>query len=425
VIQSLRTPLAVLLFLCAAVGAKLSSPHAHDFPLIVYYPERAFLEGGSPYDRASYLAHYPDSEPFAPYLPGILLVDLPFGLPPLAPAELGYYGFMVALTAWLAYLAMRYNGLRPRAATVLLLASVIVLSRPGRMNLVLGNVTLQVVIASYVALYYARRRPWLSGTGLALAMLKPSFGAPLGLLMLAMRDVRPVALGAGLTALLNLPVAAILASRAGGVGPLLEQLLGAWRDYQTRVAYNDSLYSPSRIDAAALLSRFSGYELGASAQVLVALIVLALAAVALRAAKRNHSDTSLGFSAGIIAGAVLLSGYHQPYDVLLLVLPFVAVVYRRLPAALDRPAFRYGLLALYIVPAVNYLATFQGLVWLGVLPVISAPVVSRQPWVLVLVSLNGLALLALFASYALAAVRQPVSEVGPPTSAGHPAAVRS
>src|SRR5690349_18479118 len=59
------------------------NPHAvtgsmGDFALNVYYPSKAFLDGGNPYDQSSYLSGYPVDIPFPPYMPVMLLLHLPF-----------------------------------------------------------------------------------------------------------------------------------------------------------------------------------------------------------------------------------------------------------------------------------------------------------------------------------------------------------
>ena len=390
--------IATLFFLGAAAAAKASVPDLHDFPLAIYYPVRAMLDGGNPYDRVSYLNHYPISQPFAPYAPGTLLLHLPFGLLSLAASSWFYTAFMAALTVVLAFLALKYNGLETRAPTVLLIAGVILLSRPGRMNFVAGNVTLQMVIAAYVALHYADRRPWLSGLGLAVALLKVNFGGPLLIVLMAMGHLRAVSYGAGFAGILNLPAAMILAHHSGGFAPLSAGLFKEVGAFQTGMAYNSPLLSPSRVDGVSLVSRLLGEPLGFPGQLLVAAVVFATAIWAIRAVswKGHHRPTSL--IVGIAGGTIVLSGYHQPYDLLILTLPAVAAVYGCLPAALSRPAVRGSLLALYALLAVNYLTSFRVLYRLGLTIEVSKleyAVVTREPWVVALLALNAIAVLAL------------------------------
>ena len=100
-------------------------------------------------------------------------------------------------------------------AATLGLTALLLLSRPGHMNLLLGQVTAQVVIGAYVALRWARTRPLLAGMGLALATLKPTYGVPLALLMLFGRgDLGAVVVGVALSGALCL--VALVAARARG-----------------------------------------------------------------------------------------------------------------------------------------------------------------------------------------------------------------
>lgn len=198
-----------------------------DFKIAIYYPVTAFWDGANPYNQETYLALYPAPEAFAPYLPSTFLLHLPFGMLPLGALALLYFVVAIILALLLAFHSFKFNGLDVSSAGVLLVAALILLSRPGQWNLLVGNVTLQVVLASYVALHYAHRLPLVSGLGLAASMLKPSFGLPLAVLMLARGDRRAVTLGAVLTAITNLPLLTVLVQRAGGIRPFVEQIVNS------------------------------------------------------------------------------------------------------------------------------------------------------------------------------------------------------
>ena len=195
-----------------------------DFASAVYYPTRAFVEGVCPYDAARYypafqhpLQHRRTPRHAAPA--SSVWADAP------RCVRLVYKAVGIGLTLILAYSALRLNAVRVSGAAVLLLASLIVLSRPGRMNLILGQVTLQFVLAGYVALAFARGRPWVSALGLAVCMFKPTFGVPLGLLLLAQGHWRPVLFGAAAVAIINLPLLVVLSDQAGGATPLAKHLM--------------------------------------------------------------------------------------------------------------------------------------------------------------------------------------------------------
>jgi hypothetical protein len=282
------------------------------------------------------------------------------------------------------------------------------------MNLQLGQITLELVLAAYVALAFARRRPWLSALGLAGAMLKPTIGIPLALLMLVRRDWRAVWYGAIVAVWINLPALLVLAHHAGGARPMIAHLVRTAVGIQSMDTENDPVLSPYRIDAVALVSRFLGHPLGGGGQLLIGVGVVTVAALALRAGARRASESSLGVSAGVIGGAILLGVYHQLYDMLLLALPFVALAFRRVPAPYQAPAVRWPLLALFAFLAFNYLAGAAVLSRLGLLSEHAGhQAMTRQPAAVILSSLNGLALLFVFAGYALVALRP-----APATGAG-------
>jgi hypothetical protein len=409
-LQDWKAPGAAFVFFCAlllALGPNaraFSAEIPDDFAAAVYYPSRAFLDGICPYDAASYAGGYP------PYLPGALLLHLPFALLPPGPSAFLYTLVSVGLILLLAYLSLRMSEVSVSRAAVLLIATAILVSRPGRMNLLLGQVTLEMVLASYVALSYAQTRPWVSALGLSVAILKPTFGVPLALLMLARRNLRAVLLGAAFTTIVNLPLLSILAHEVGGVAELGEHLSRTVAGFQSSSNANVPALSASRVDAVSLLSRFWGRSLGAAAQVLVAGVVIGVAWVALRRT-RQASNSGQALSAGVVCTAVLLSVYHQVYDLLLLTMPFLALAYRRLPRPYDAPGLRWALLTLFTFLTLNYAAGRQVLKRLGFVVAAGAgqETIVLEPVALILVSLNGLALLAIFVICAGMAVRGGVS----------------
>ena len=143
-------------------GVRLSADWAlTDFQSTIYYPVRAFIDGVNPYDSAPYRARYPAAETFPPFLPSTLLIHLPFGVMPLRLAKAGYVVFSVGLIVLLGRVAVRASGVTSWTAA-LVAAALVTLSRPGQWNLLLGQVTLQAVLLSWVAIHFAQRMPWLS-----------------------------------------------------------------------------------------------------------------------------------------------------------------------------------------------------------------------------------------------------------------------
>ncbi len=370
-----------------------------DFRSVVYYPAKAFRDGLNPYDAAVYLPRYPVPEPFRAYPPALLLVAQPLAqLPPVSAAAV-QLGLTLALTGILAWWSASRSEPPTHSLGILAAAGLILMSRPGHWNLLQGHITLLIVLAVYAALALPPRRYWLGGLALAVAMLKPNFGIPLAVLMLATFRTRSVIVGLGITALLNLPVLAILAKRSGGVVRAVRLMVEGASPEASDLA---SQYALFRVDASALISRFVGTSLGPVVPVVIAVGVLGIAAVLLR--RRARLSASMGtdpVSVGLACTAILLCVYHIGYDLLLLVWPATVLVTGFAARRGSRPPRAWLELALIAVLAGNYLATYAAMEVLGAGSAIG----------LLALSLNGMAVLILFCLYARDASAQAPTRV--------------
>ena len=248
-----------------------------DFRDAVYYPVVSFLEGNNPYASASYMATYPVGNQFPLYLPVTLLLHLPFGLLPFKVAEVVYFLTTVALMPVLAYLTLRSCRRDATLAAVFGLAFLILFSAPGQWNIFLGQCTAPVVVGTYAALYYARRRPWLSAISVAVASFKPTSGVPLGLLMLARGDVAPVLGGAALSAGLSAAITGVLVRNSGGLTPFLASLAESYHSFGADPIV-DPATSPYRVDVAGFVGRLLGRSLGTTVEITIFIFVLGLTA---------------------------------------------------------------------------------------------------------------------------------------------------
>jgi hypothetical protein len=374
-----------------------------DFRSNVYYPVRAFVEGANPYDRIPYLARYPDApHAFLPFLPSTLLIHLPFGFMPLTVAQLCYVGLAIVLVVVLARLALRANGESSWTATIAA-AAVILLSRPGQWGLLLGQVALQATLASWTALRYATRSPWVSGLALGLATFKPTFGLPLAALMIARGNLKAVGVGALSGGTLSLLPAAILADRSGGFRFYLQSQVGAYYSW-TGPSDSGPAYALYRIDLIAFAGRLAGRPLSHAAELAISVVVLTVAALLVRRLRRSGTTSDYQpLSDAIISMAVLLCVHHLDYDLLLLVFPLVSLVYRRLPGLLEGRRVRGVTLGLFAVLALNYASTQSVLDRFAMHPAIA--------WLLV--SINTVVLLLIFTIYGLTALRLPSARVIP------------
>lgn len=384
-----------------ALGVRVGQPWAMgDFRNVVYCPAVSFLRGGNPYDHQQLRTVCPRISGFPPFAPATLLLHAPFGLLGEPASARLYAAWTVLLTLVLAALALHLNGVRPTRTAVILVMACVLLSRPGQWNLLLGNIAVELTLATYVALHYAGRSDGLSAIGLAVAAIKPSFGVPLGLLMLARRDGRAVGLGVALAAAMNLPLLLVLADRAGGLGALAHIAAvarGRWGESVAQTA----ITSAYRIDLPAFLARLSGHVMTGSAELVIGLAVIGAAAAAIIRLGRRPDQPARRFSSDLICIAMLLSIYHLGYDLILLTAAAVALAGGTLPAWVA-PRFRRALLIGVAILAANYLTAETILVHLR----------DHRLWLLV-ASINCGLLLLLFTGYVIQAFRAPPAGTHP------------
>jgi len=392
------TPLLMALVLVAALSVvghrtarELNVPNRPELPRYgmadfrdnIYYPVVAFLDGVNPYDPAVAKSRYPIHHTWAPYSPLALLVFLPLGLLPLQAAELLYFALQTVLIVGLAALVLQVCAVPLTASGVLGLSALLVLSRPGESTLFLGHYTIVLVVGVYLALDYQRRQPWWAAAGLALATMKPTFGLPLVVLLLAAGAIRTVTLGLGLAAALTAIPALVLLVRAGGVVPFLAPLAETYRTFAA-FPENPAASSVTRIDTVSFASRLVGTSLGAAGELAITVAMLVIAAVVIRRLCRRDEPSAHHVAGSLVCLTMLGCVYHHSYDALILALPLTLVITGRMSPLLNNGALRWGLAVLLIVPMVNYLATYTAL---------NALHISGRG-ALILTSVNGAALTA-------------------------------
>lgn len=371
-----------------------------DFRDGTYYPTVSFLSGGNPYDAAAFIDAYPVRQTFSPYSPLYLLVHAPFGLLPHGFSQWLFFAWTIGLTVALAQLVLRLCARRTSVPAVLGLAALILASRPGHWNLLLGQPTLEFVFAAYVALYVGASAPWVAGAALAAATMKPTFGVPLAVLMLAQRSYRGVFIGLGIAAIVTLVPTAVLIDAAGGIVPFIESAWHSYAEFGQTVA-DSPVLCPTRIDAAAIVGRVWGEPMVPAVEIGIFALLIGLAAGTVRRVSSITSDWRGGlFCIAVATLAILVTTYHQGYCAVLLALPLTALVLNCwVPPELSATAIvRYVLIVLLSIPAVNYVASFSGSA--ALLP-------GGTAWRLVTVT-NSAALLGALCVYAALAFRTPV-----------------
>ncbi len=362
-----------------------------DFRDAVYWPVRALVAGDNPYDMPAWFARYPVSQEFPLYAPHHLLVHAPVAALPYELAAVAYFLLTLACTLALAWASLRVHGQPATLAAVCGLGALVLASRPGHMNVLIGQVTLPVVLGATAALWAGPARPWLAAAGLALAFTKPTYGVPLALLLYCRGDRRPVAIGMALAAAASLPVLVALVAGAGGIAAFVGSVI-ANQAASSATTVVDGTIGFARVDLWPLVVRLvPSLPIGAQAPLGMAVLLLAALAVRRRAAAGagRSAETTL-----LIVLAVLVGVYHQAYDLLLLVPALVGVAVA--PRGARLPVLCVGAL---LVPFLNYAASW---------PVLRLLQPDALAWHLIAMINPGL-LLAVFLVCVVRALRAPVA----------------
>jgi len=337
-----------------------------DFRTVVYFPVRAMLEGVNPYHSSRFIAAYPTEEPFGLYSPAVLLVHLPFGLLPRGPAHLAFFLWSAALIPVLALLLLRIVSIDATPARVLWVAAFIAAGRPVYMMLTLGQVALIFVIGVVLALHYAASRPVLSGFGLSLAMLKPTFGVPLMVLMLARRDVRAVLTGVSISAVAA-AIPTLVLFGGGGVDGLVAVIRDNLSVYTGESVNRLDAASWGRIDAAVAATRVFALPITRWLPVVLGVGIVGISALKISRLPKADTDLDGASLASLIACLAIIAGvYHQTYDGTLLALPLVVLGLARHPPLSG--AWRAAGLLLLLGVWFNYVSTNTALARLGFEP---------------------------------------------------------
>lgn len=330
-----------------------------DFRDAIYFPVRAFIDGENPYDTDQYRRRYPVRQDFPLYSPLSLAIHLPLGLLPYEISELVYFSFTLAESLVLGLLLLRIASIELNWARVFWLGGLILLSRPGHMNIVVGNVAHSAVLLTLAAMHWARSRPRLAGIALAISTFKPTFGIPLFLLMLARRDFRAVAVGAIVGGIASALAMAWIVSQSGGVYEFITVLHDHHLTSANLVGIKSVEDSWARIDAYAVTVYLLGYAPAAWVKfsVCTASFLLAIAVTLFRG-QCIKSDGAHGPTAFLFCLTILSCVYHQAYDALLLVAPTVVLASaRRQPWDTVTPVGRWICIGLLAIPLSNYVAT--------------------------------------------------------------------
>jgi hypothetical protein len=335
-----RWTFAVALFGVAFGSVAHSATGGSDFRLNVWYPGRALFQGRDPYDIASFERYYGvhvreafSNGWFPLYGPVHLWLAAFFALFPASLASALWFVLNICGLGIIALVVARVLDRRLGGPAFLAIAGLLVLTRPGRANLEIGQAAIVYTLFTYVAWSQVRRRPWLSAVALALALGKPPFGLPLLALFLAMGVWRVVVRGLLLFVVVSAPMVAWLSVNAGSPAALFHAVVHNLR--YTDQNPLDATGSAGRIDALSLAARYSHGSFGGGFEVGAFAVVISVAAFFILRA--GHRDWSLSPAVLMLLGlATVLSVAHQYYDLLVLAWPFAAVLRDPLVRPVDR-----------------------------------------------------------------------------------------
>ncbi len=388
-----------------------------DFVDAVYYATVAFIAGDNPYDQATYLAKYPVLERCSLYSPISFVMHAPLALLSFVHAAAVYFLLSLVLTVGIGVLALRWARVDATPARIAGLGAFLIAMRPGRTNLMLGQVTVAAVLFTYVALRDARKRPWVAAAALAAATFKGTFGIPLAALMFLRGEKKTVMLAVLLGVVVTVPATARLVHAVGG--PTLLHSFAAVYDSRRAIEEKRPEHAPFRVDVVALAGRMMDRSPTTAETAFLSLAVFGVAAAGLVALRRrgahpridgppgDENDDEDLHSAGLVVLAIVVGLYHQIYDVLALTLPLVVLSWR--PDARpwrDHPRWRLLALAALLVPFLNFFSAESLLSRLGL-------AVQEQ---LVASSVNAVAILVALLTYAGLALRWPRPDRGRPAN---------
>lgn len=374
-----------------------------DFHNGIYFPTRALIAGISPYGN-EYATDYPVARQIPFFSPGILVLHAPLAVLPLRWAEVLYFALCVAMVVGIATLAAHAAGVGGRVEWIAGLAALIVFSRGGHITLFDGYFTFELILATFLAIRFADRRPWLAATALAVVSAKPTFILPLGFLLLARGNLRALILGATLSVLAaGLPLGWLAyhegirqtgsVDLSAGLEKVIDDI-GIAQEVHMSEPDESPLHSWTRLDLLAGICKWTGSEPGQPVHLAVMFVMLAFPMWLLLRRMRARHDDGLGGGTGALIVLTLLSSlYHQSYDALLLVAPLAAATAsREVFWSTMSSATRCVLIVLLAIPLLNYLSTRMflsrvdfGEVGFRILTSVNAFVIAAA-WALVCVS---------------------------------------
>lgn len=359
-----------------------------DFHNGLYFPTRALLQGTSPYGN-EYAAAYPVARQIPFFSPAILVLHAPLALMPLHVGEVTYFVLSLAILGGITWLLASDISKPTRIDIVLAISAMLVFSRGGHITLFDGYFTFELVLATFLAIHWGDRRPWMAAIALAVVSAKPTYILPLGFLLLVRGNLKAIVIGA----VISIVAAALpmfwLAWNEGqgdlgrGLVVLGEQISDAQEIHRAQPD-ESPIHSWTRLDLLAVVAKWRQQDPNEVFHLVVMVVLLTPALGVLHHRRRRSVDDGLtGLTGAVIVTTMLVSLYHQSYDALLLAAPLAGLLWCGKPVWSQlRPGIRWTIAAMLLVPLFNYISTRMILGWID-----ASPLQAR-----VLTSINGVTL---------------------------------
>ncbi len=253
-----------------------------------YYPIRAVIDGVNPYDSQKspegtrYMQRYPVADHFSLYSPLMLLLFAPFAALPPTASMIAFAIFNASLFIVLAYVALRCVRLPCSLTTVFGLATFLLISQPGRSVFNSGQVAIPLALFSWAMLHWATQQPNWAIVATMLNTLKPTYGGPLGLLLLAAGHVRVAITGLLFGGIIVLLGMAFVFARGGDLSA--ERILAVLQGNNAHFQNDPEVVTSTnfaRVDTAAALEYLTNDKLPAWLTLGFTIVILGMTAVIL------------------------------------------------------------------------------------------------------------------------------------------------
>ncbi|MFN0019201.1 MAG: glycosyltransferase family 87 protein [Pirellulaceae bacterium] len=386
-------------------SAALGKNGLADFQDVIYYPSKAVREGVNPYDCGTeprsdgslrYRQRYPVLNHFPLYSPLLIILYWPFSYFDFSASALAYVVVNLVLLIGFACLCWQCVDIRPSVGQATSLASVILATQAGRANFLGGETAIPLALASLASIRLAERHPYLAGFALAITSFKPTFGIPLGILLLACGHWRTVAIGWTIGFAVGVIGLVLIFSRSGDLERLPE-ILAANQQLLEADPDGNAASSAIRMDSASALVRISPWQ-GKWVPLAAFLLVIGPACWGLNRLRKFRSHPESQFLETSIVGLTTVTCiFHITYDGILLWGAIACIALSPHFVWVGATArWRWSTAALLFLPMVNLLGTntfinlqMKWLPWLSTL----SPSWQQAGWTLICTA-NGLALLA-------------------------------